>query len=136
MAPDPPAPAAPKLVAAGSAVLLAGALAYIGVADPHRPDSVYPQCPFKFLTGWNCPACGGLRMTHDLLHGHLMAAVYDNVFALVVIPLVVGWIVVRRHSGRSWFPIATTITLVVAATAWTVVRNLPGFPLVPTILSG
>lgn len=75
-------------------------------------------------------------MTHDLLHGHLMAAVYDNVFALVVIPLVVGWIVVRRHSGRAWFPIATTITLVVAATAWTVVRNLPGFPLVPTILSG
>lgn len=75
-------------------------------------------------------------MTHDLLHGHLMAAVYDNVFALVVIPLVVGWIVVRRHSGRSWLPIPTTITLVIAATAWTVVRNLPGFPLVPTILSG
>ncbi len=135
--PDPRASAAPKkIIAAGSAVLLAGSLAYIGFADPHKPDSVYPQCPFKFLTGWNCPACGGLRMTHDLLHGHLSAAIYDNAFALVVIPLVAGWILVRRFRGRSWSPVATTITLVIAATAWTVVRNLPGFPLVPTVLSG
>jgi len=135
--PEPRAPAAPKkIIAAGSAVLLAGSLAYIGFADPHQPDSVYPQCPFKFLTGWNCPACGGLRMTHDLLHGHLSAALYDNTFALVVIPLVAGWILVRRLRGRSWLPVATTITLVIAATAWTVVRNLPGFPLVPTVLSG
>jgi hypothetical protein len=136
MAPDSRAPAPPKIIAAGSAVLLAGALAYIGVADPHKPDSVYPQCPFKILTGWNCPACGGLRMTHDLLHGHLLAAVYDNVFALILIPLLAGWILVRRHSGRSWLPIPTMVVLVVAATAWTVVRNLPGFPLVPTVLSG
>ncbi len=136
MEPDPRAPAAPRYIAAGSAVLLAGALTYIGIADPHNPDSVYPQCPFKFLTGWNCPACGGLRMTHDLLHGHLMASVYDNVFLLILIPLLAVWILVRRFSGRSWLPIPTTVTLVVAATAWTVVRNLPGFPLVPTLLSG
>lgn len=136
MAPDSRTPAAPKIIAAGSAVLLVGALTYIGVADPHSPDSIYPQCPFKFLTGWNCPACGGLRMTHDLLHGDLLAAVQDNVFALVLIPLLACWIVVRRHSGRSWLPIPTTVTLLVAATAWTVVRNLPGFPLVPTVLSG
>lgn len=136
MEPDPLAQAAPRYVAAGSAVLLAGALAYVGLADPHSPDSVYPQCPFKILTGWNCPACGGLRMTHDLLHGHLMAGVYDNAFLLVLIPLLAGWILVRRFSGRSWLPIPTTVTLLVAATAWTVVRNLPGFPLVPTVLTG
>lgn len=136
MEPDSPAPATPRIVTAGSAVLLAGALAYIGVSDPHKPDSIYPQCPFKFLTGWNCPACGGLRMTHDLLHGDLMAAATDNVFALVVIPLLAIWILVRRFSGRSWLPIPTTVTLLVAAAAWTVVRNLPGFPLVPTILTG
>lgn len=116
--------------------MLAGALAYIGTADPHNPQSVYPQCPFKWVTGLNCPACGGLRMTHDLLHGHLMASVYDNVFLLVLIPLLAAWIAVRRFSGRSWLPIPTTVTLVLAATAWTVVRNLPGFPLMPTVLSG
>lgn len=137
MEPDPSAPASPKqrYVAAGSTALLAGALVYIGLADPHSPDSVYPQCPFKWLTGWNCPACGGLRMTHDLLHGHLLASICDNVFLLIVIPLLAAWIVVRRRRGQSWLPIPTMVTLAVAATAWTVVRNLPGFPLVPTVLS-
>jgi len=28
------------------------------------------------------------------------------------------------------------LTVVVAAVVWTVMRNLPGFPLVPTLLSG
>lgn len=125
-----------RYVAAGSAAALAGALGYIGLADPHRPSSVYPQCPFKWLTGWDCPACGGLRMTHDLLHGDLAASINDNLFLLLAIPLVAAWVLVRRRRGQSWLPIPTLLTLVVAATAWTVVRNLPGFPLVPTILSG
>ena len=28
------------------------------------------------------------------------------------------------------------LTIVVATVAWTVLRNLPGFPLVPTVLGG
>ncbi|MBV9357631.1 MAG: DUF2752 domain-containing protein, partial [Chloroflexi bacterium] len=67
-------------LAGGAAV--AGALAYIGTVDPHKRGSAFPTCPFKLLTGWNCPACGGLRMTHDLLHANLSAAVVDNVFLL------------------------------------------------------
>ncbi|OBK27195.1 hypothetical protein A5634_23715 [Mycobacterium asiaticum] len=140
MAPDPSFPVLPKqqrrYVLAGTGGLLTGALAYIALADPHRPDSLYPQCPFKLLTGWNCPACGGLRMTHDLLHGHLVASIYDNVFVLVGIPLLAAWILVRRFQGRSWFPVITILTVVVASTAWTVLRNMPGFPLMPTVLSG
>ncbi len=122
--------------AIGSGVLLAGALGYVGLADPHNPHSLYPQCPFKFLTGWNCPLCGGLRMTHDLLHGDLVASINDNVFALVGIPLLVGWFVMRRRLGLSTRLTPVVLTVVVASIAWTVVRNLPGFPLIPTILSG
>lgn len=122
--------------AVGSGLLLAGALGYIGLVDPHNTNSVYPLCPFKLLTGWNCPLCGGLRMVHDLLHGDLAASINDNVFLLVGIPLLAGWIVLRRRQGRSllWLPVVATIT--VAAFAWTVLRNLPGFPLVPSILGG
>ncbi|QLL10196.1 DUF2752 domain-containing protein [Mycobacterium vicinigordonae] len=133
---DEHSPTRNRLAVAGSAVLLTGALAYIGVADPHNPDSAYPQCPFKWLTGWNCPACGGLRMTHDLLHGHFAASVHDNVFLLLTIPLLAAWILLRRHRAKSWLPVTTLVTVVVLATAWTVVRNLPGFPLVPTVLGG
>jgi Protein of unknown function (DUF2752) len=121
--------------ALGSGALLAGALGYIGLIDPHKPDSIFPVCPFRLLTGWNCPACGGLRMIHDVLHGNLAAAITDNVFLLVGIPMLAGWFLLRRHSGKSSLPIPVLATVVIATLAWTVLRNLPGFPLVPTLLT-
>ena len=120
--------------ALGSGALLAGALGYVGLVDPHNPDSVLPVCPFRLLTGWNCPACGALRMTHDVLHGDLAAAINDNVFLLVGIPVVAGWLLLRRR-GKSLLTMPAAATVVVAMLAWTVVRNLPGFPLVPTLLT-
>jgi Protein of unknown function (DUF2752) len=122
--------------AAGTGVLLTGALGYVGLVDPHNTSSVYPLCPFKWLTGWNCPFCGGLRMAHDLLHGDLVASINDNIFLLVGIPMVAGWVLMRRRHGRAALPIPAVVAITVAAAAWTVLRNLPGFPLVPTILSG
>jgi hypothetical protein len=122
--------------ALATGAVVAGALTYIGIADPHNRESVYPVCPFKLLTGWNCPACGGLRMTHDLLHANIGAAAVDNVFLLAGIPALLGWILWRRYTGR---PLITRVSVVVilgASIAWTVIRNLPGFPLVPTIYGG
>ena len=124
------------LIAAGTGVALGGALGYVALVDPHSPSSVYPACPFKWLTGWNCPFCGGLRMTHDLLHGDLMAAIHDNVFTLVGIPLLAAWMLVRRARGKGSPPRAALLTIVVATIAWTVLRNLPAFPLLPTVLGG
>lgn len=122
--------------AVGFALVLVPALVYIGLVDPHDTGSVYPPCPFKLFTGWNCPGCGGLRMVHDLLHGDLAASFNDNAFLLVGIPLAAAWFFVRRHRKTSSFGLPATITVVVALVVWTVVRNLPGFPLVPTVLSG
>lgn len=121
--------------ALGVAIPLIGALGYIGVVDPHRPDAVFPLCPFRLLTGWDCPACGGLRMIHDLLHGDLAAAVTDNVFLLIAIPLLAAWIVLGRRPGRPVIsPIPTLAVMAVTTTAWTLVRNLAGFPLMPIVL--
>ena len=120
----------------GTGGLIAGGLAYVGIGDPHRTDFVFPACPFKLLTGWNCPACGGLRMVHDLLHGDFGAAVVDNVFLLVGLPALLAWLLVRWRRGQSLMPVTAIAVIVIAATAWTVVRNLPGFPLVPTVIEG
>ena len=119
----------------GTGALLLGALGYVDLVDPHKPDSIFPVCPFRLLTGWNCPACGGLRMVHDLLHGDVAAAISDNVFLLVGIPVLVGWILLRRRSGKSPLSLPAAATLVIATLAWTVVRNLPGFPLIPTLIT-
>jgi hypothetical protein len=132
----PPSSRLPLYGALGGGAVVAGCLTYIGIADPHRPGFLFPGCPFKQLTGWDCPACGGLRMTHDLLHGDVAAAVADNVFLLVGLPLLALWFAVRWRLGRRLMPIAAVAVLIVTVTAWTVVRNLPGFPLVPTLLDG
>jgi hypothetical protein len=124
------------LTTVGTGAAFVGALTYVGLVDPHRSGSLFPQCPFKLLTGWNCPACGGLRMTHDLLHGDLAAAVVDNVFLLVGLPALLAWILLRRHQGKRVMTVPAWVVLSVAAVTWTVVRNLPGFPLVPTLLGG
>jgi len=120
----------------GTGAVLAGSLAYIGIGDPHSPKFLFPACPFKAMTGLNCPACGGLRMVHDVLHGDLAAAVVDNVFVLVGVPLLLAWILLRRRQGQPWATTSTFVVVLVAAITWTVVRNLPGFPLVPTVIDG
>ena len=114
---------------------MVGALGYVGMVDPHKPDSVLPICPFRLLTGWNCPACGGLRMVHDVLHGDLAAAITDNVALLVGIPLLAIWVLLRRRSGKTLLSPPAAATVVIAMLAWTVVRNLPGFPLVRTLIT-
>ena len=118
----------------GTGALAVGGLAYVGLVDPHRPGSLFPPCPFKLLTGLNCPACGGLRMTHDLLHGDLAAAVVDNVFLLIGLPALALWVLWRIKQGQRAFTLPAIVVVAVAAIAWTVVRNMPGFPLVPTLL--
>jgi len=119
----------------GSGALAVGALTYIGLVDPHQPGALFPACPFKLLTGWNCPACGGLRMTHDLLHGNLSAAAVDNVFLLIGLPLLAVWSVWRRRRGQRVFTPTALIVIAISVIAWTVLRNVPGFPLVPTVFS-
>jgi hypothetical protein len=136
MAPSATSSRGRRYGALGTGTVLVGALAYVGLGDPHSRNFVFPVCPFKALTGLNCPACGGLRMTHDLLHGDLGAAVVDNVFLLVGLPMLAAWLLVRWRRGQALLPAPAIVVIAVAAITWTVLRNLPGFPLVPTLLGG
>ena len=120
-----------RLTAIATGAVAAGALTYVGVADPHRPGFLFPPCPFHTMTGWFCPGCGGIRMTHDVLNLDIAAAVRDNVFLLVGLPLLLAWIVVRWRSGRRPIAGVVYVVVVIAAVAWTVVRNMSWFPLVP-----
>ena len=124
------------LAGLGIGAVVAGALAYVGIGNPHSPNFMFPPCPFHELTGWFCPACGGMRMTHDLLHGDVAAAFVDNAFALIGLPLLLVWVLVRRGQSKRALTVPVYVVIVGAVVAWTIVRNLPGFPLVPTVLDG
>ncbi|MGV0718488.1 DUF2752 domain-containing protein [Mycolicibacterium sp. XJ662] len=122
--------------ALGTGALAVGALTYVGLADPHRTNFFFPACPFKALTGLDCPGCGGLRMTHDLLHGDLAAAAADNVFLLVGLPLLLIWALTRWRQKRPVWNVPVVVLIILTTVTWGVARNLPGFPLVPTMLDG
>jgi hypothetical protein len=55
---------------------------------------------------------------------------------LVGLPMLALWLILRWRGGRKLMPTSAVAVVVVAAVTWTVVRNLPGFPLVPTLIGG
>jgi hypothetical protein len=80
-------------------VLAALALAGVSVlflVDPAQHE-IYP-CMLYATTGLRCPGCGGLRATHQLLHGHLGAAWALNPLAVLLVPLY-AWLACQIASG-------------------------------------
>ncbi|MDT0343154.1 DUF2752 domain-containing protein [Streptomyces sp. DSM 44938] len=123
-------PALPPLaaLAAGGA----GA-AYLWRTNPHEGGRLLPRCPFNWATGLDCPACGGTRMTYDMLHGDLAAAFQDNAYLLLLgVPLVlwVGgrWLYegLRGRRYRPRFGRRGSAALLGSAVAWAVLRNALG----------
>jgi hypothetical protein len=97
----PPAPQrdARKVAACVTAAVLLAALTALFFFDPAR-HSLYPQCTLKRMTGWDCPGCGGLRATHQLLHGNVRAAFALNPLLFMVAPVVLWWLVAESARGR------------------------------------
>lgn len=108
----------------------------VGVGGVHLVTGLGVPCPFRALTGWLCPLCGGTHMMEALLRGDIAAAWVANPVALVVAVLVgirsVGWLVelVRTPGAPSprWLPTFwhrhAFVMIVVVAVAYVLVRNL------------
>jgi hypothetical protein len=97
-------------------------------------------CPFRAITGWDCPLCGGTRMGEALLHGDVSAAFGFNPVALIGLfvagVLGVLWAVEAAGGPTVRLPRALSMRLqriavslwliaaLVAAVAYTLARNL------------
>jgi len=114
--------------------LTAGLGAYLYLVDPNKPESAYPQCPLKALTGIDCPGCGGLRATHSMLHGDIVGALGHNILALVIVPAMAyflfRWVLslfgkdLPKAPSRPFMAWAVPLFVLV----FTVVRNIPNTP--------
>jgi len=63
---------------------IGGFFAYgLGMSVLYASTGVGLPCPFRMITGWNCPLCGGTRMGDALLHLEVGAAFAHNPAALV-----------------------------------------------------
>lgn len=114
----------PWWTAAGVALALAGD---VGFDPAHRH---VPLCPFRALTGWWCPLCGGLRCADALVHGQVATAVHDNVLLVTALPLLAwAWLdwVARTRAGKPARRISGRLVIAIVAVlaAFTVARNLP-----------
>jgi Protein of unknown function (DUF2752) len=113
---------------------VAGATAYVGLVDPSG-GGVYPLCPSRALFGVDCPACGGLRGTHDLLRGHVGQALDHNLllpgFLAVLAVALALWLLplVGRPAGTLRLPRWATVGAAALVVAFSVARNLPLAPL-------
>ncbi len=68
---------------------------------PPSEHRFYPRCLLYSYTGWQCPSCGGLRATHQLLHGNVAAAFELNALYMITLPLWCYWLaaVAARRFG-------------------------------------
>jgi len=99
------------------------------VIDPARM-AIFPPCPFHEMTGFDCPGCGSTRALHQLLHGHVMAALHYNAMLVLSLPLAAGiglraWL--RRGTPQTT-PLIRLSWLWIFLGAWVVfavLRDLP-----------
>ncbi|MFI5792186.1 DUF2752 domain-containing protein [Streptomyces sp. NPDC051677] len=122
----------PRRHRAREAWLGGGLLAVVALAaalfDPTRPGR-FPTCPFRALTGLDCPGCGSLRALHELTHGHALAAVDHNALLVVFLPFgVVVWLRAVTGAPAAWvLPVWAARAVPVVVVLWAVIRNLPLF---------
>ncbi len=57
----------------------------------------YPVCPFRALTGFTCPGCGGTRALNHLVHGELSLAFQLNPLLIASLPLLL--FALLRHTS-------------------------------------
>jgi hypothetical protein len=123
----------PVLVLVGTV----GTFAALG-ASGFMPSAFGYTCPFKAITGLNCPGCGMSRAVHALAHGDVISALHFNALLLMVVPvLLYSWLAWFK-SDRAGRPIpapnlrlfAFVMALIVV---FGIVRNIPGVPFIGSV---
>ena len=116
-------------------LLLGGVLLVYYFYNPSQ-NSFFIPCPFKLISGYNCPGCGSQRALHQLLHGNVEAAFRLNPLLILSIPLIAyglgtkihNWLydsTVRFHLFYNKVFIYTYFSI---AVIYWVVRNLSFYP--------
>lgn len=105
---------------------MAAAGGWVLYTFPPATSGFYPQCPFKFLTGLDCPGCGTTRALHHLLHGRVSEAFFLNpfLFAIMIGVLFALPAMLRgerpRFLMKPWFAWGSFVIV----TGWWVSRNI------------
>lgn len=106
-------------------ILLMGGLLTLYLFDPLR-SSLYPPCPFHYLTDLYCPGCGSLRALHRLLNGNISGALAMNPLMVISLPFIAALLLRPRWSYRRWLPWTCLAVLLI----YVLLRNINAWPFV------
>lgn len=84
-------------------VVLAIAIAVYFSYNPEN-SQYFPQCPFHYLTGLDCPGCGSQRATHHLLHFQIGKAFVQNPLMVLAIPYLIVGIWFEYFGAKQKYP--------------------------------
>ncbi len=108
-------------------IVVAGILAILFLYDP-SVTTWAPKCPFKLLTGLDCPSCGAQRAIHALLHGNFARAFGFNPFMILFMPYALAAVVASACNIRKLKNIVyhryTLSAYLALYILWGIVRNL------------
>ena len=115
-------------------VLLAAVAAYLFLFEPGRMG-FFPGCPIRAITGYTCPGCGSTRALHQLLHGHLLAALELNPLVVIALPFLIATLVIYTRAAfqgetmpRISLPSKYIWIAAILVMGFWIGRNIPGYP--------
>jgi len=102
-------------------------------------EGAYPPCPWRAMTGLDCPFCGGMRSVSALAQGDLATAVDYNLLVAVGVPVLLALAVAAVVLGRRAQPMVDAlfsnrmvIGMFAVVMAFFVLRLLPIAPWLST----
>jgi Protein of unknown function (DUF2752) len=114
----------------------AAAGVFLYVIEPAKVTFL-PLCPFRALTGFQCPGCGTTRALHQLLHGNLVAAFELNPLLILSLPFLLyatlrfTILVMRgRPIARNTLSPKYILTIFGVVLFFWIFRNTPFYPFV------
>lgn len=123
-----------RLGSAAFLVLALGGLGFLYLFNP-ASTSFYPTCPFFWATGCYCPGCGTLRALHQLMRGHLLAALGLNPLMVLSLPFLGYAALSQARLAILGSPLKSVFigpwpiwALLVLILSYWVLRNVPVYP--------
>ena len=117
---------------------IAAAAVVLFFFDPASPQNqFFPKCPFRMITGLQCPGCGTTRACYQLIHLHPIAAFKLNPLMMMTLPfLIYGLLgftksaITGQPQRRVFIPSFYLWAWVVVMIAFWIFRNTPWYPFV------
>lgn len=99
----------------------------------YSPESTswYPKCPFFFVTGYQCPSCGGQRMLYAFCHANFRKAIEYNPFlSCLTLPYLSAIVISKlflQKKNRLYIILSHHYTILlyfVVFIGWWIIRNI------------